>query len=458
MFQNLSDRILGSINKISGKGRISEKNIKDTVREVEKSLLEADVALPVVKKFIMNVRQKAIGQNVMKSLTPGQELIRIVQKQLVTVMGNENVELNLRAQPPVVILMAGLQGSGKTTTTGKLARLLKNKHKKKVMVVSTDIYRPAAIEQLQTLSREIDVEFFPSTPDQKPVDIVKNAKNAAKTQVCDVLIVDTAGRLHVDDDMMTEIKELHKISEPTETLFVVDSMTGQDAAITAKEFHDAVPLTGVILTKLDGDSRGGAALSITQITEVPIKFIGLGEKSDALQAFHPDRIASRILGMGDVLSLIEQVEENVDREKAEKMAKKLKKGNFDFNDFRDQLAQMKNMGGIGAIIDKLPGMSAVSEQVKAAADEDMFKGVEAIINSMTISERRDPELMSPSRKKRISMGAGRDIQEVNKFLKQFKMMQKMVKKMSKKGGMRKMMSMMKGMQGGAGGMPPGISH
>ena len=455
MFKNLSDRLSVTLNKVTGQGRLTEENIGNALRDVRMALLEADVALSVVKQFVNDIREEALGKSVMQSLTPGQAFIKVVQKQLEKIMGESNETLNLKAQPPVVILMAGLQGSGKTTTTAKLAKLLKEKENKKVMVASVDVYRPAAIEQLKTLARDIEVEFFPSSAEQNPIKIAKAAVEQAKRDVVDVLIVDTAGRLHVDDEMMSEIKVLHKAVNPVETLFVVDSMTGQDAANTAKSFDEALPLTGVILTKADGDARGGAALSIRQITGKPIKFIGVGEKTDALEAFYPDRMASRILGMGDILSLIEEVEQKVDRQKADKMVKKLKKGKgFDLEDFKEQLQQMKKMGGVSGMMDKLPGMGNVSNNVKDKVNDGMFVKMEAIINSMTKLERRKPDLIKGSRKKRIATGSGTEVQDVNRMLKQFMQMQKMMKKMKGKGGMAKMMSAMGGGRGGQ--LPPGM--
>jgi signal recognition particle subunit SRP54 len=461
MFENLSDRLSSTLKKVSGKGRISDQNVKDTLREVRMALLEADVALPVVKDFIGQVKARALGQEVMNSLSPGQAFIKIVNDELVAQMGEANDGLDLNAKPPVVILMAGLQGAGKTTSAAKLAKYLNEREKKKVMVVSADVYRPAAIEQLKTLSNEVGSLFFPSDTSQKPVEIATAAIEAAKKQHADVLIVDTAGRLAIDEAMMAEIQEVHKAIGPTETLFVVDSMTGQDAANTAKAFHDALPLTGVILTKADGDARGGAALSIRHITGKPIKFIGVGEKTDALEPFHPDRVASRILGMGDVLSLIEEVERKVDKKKAEKLAKKISKGKgFDLDDFRDQLLQMKNMGGLTAMMDKLPGMGQIPDQVKGKVNDKELVKMEAIINSMTVKERQFPAVIKGSRKKRIAAGSGTQVQDINRLLKQFMQMQKMMKKMSGKGGMMKMMRGMKGMMGpggmggGGGGMPP----
>ena len=432
MFDNLTDRLSGTLKKIKGQGRLTEANIQDTMRDVRMALLEADVALPVVTDFIQQVTERALGQEVQASLSPGQALIKVVQAELVKVMGAANEELNLRTQPPAIILMAGLQGAGKTTTVAKLGRYLKEKKKKKVGVVSADVYRPAAIKQLQTLADDVGLRFFESDASENPIDIVNRALDAAKRQFIDVLIVDTAGRLHIDDDMMAEIKALHAAIKPIETLFVVDSMTGQDAANTAKAFHDALPLTGVILTKADGDARGGAALSIRHITGKPIKFMGVGEKTDALEPFYPDRLASRILGMGDVLSLIEDIEDKVDKKKAELLAKKIQKGkSFDLNDLREQLLQMQNMGGIGAMMDKLPGMGAVPKEVKAKVnDKDLARQI-AVINSMTLQERKFPDLIKGSRKQRIATGCGQELQEVNRILKQHKMMEKMMKKFSK---------------------------
>lgn len=451
MFENLTDRLSQTLRNISGRGRLTEDNIKDALRDVRMALLEADVALPVVRDFISQVKEKAIGLDVNKSLTPGQEFIKIVQQELTTAMGEQNSSLNLATQPPAVMLMAGLQGAGKTTSVAKLAKFLKEKQKKKVLVVSADVYRPAAIKQLETLANAINVEFFPSDINQKPIDIVNKAISHAKLQFFDVLIVDTAGRLHVDGEMMDEIKALHQAINPIETLFVVDAMTGQDAANTAKAFNDALPLTGVILTKVDGDARGGAALSIRQITGKPIKFLGMGEKTDALEPFYPDRIASRILGMGDVLSLIEEMESKVDREKAERMAKKIKKGDkFDFNDFQEQLKQMRNMGGMSAMLAKLPGAGQLPDHIKSQMDDKVTVKMEAIINSMTFKERLNPEIIKGSRKRRIAQGSGTQVQDVNKLLKQFDDMQRMMKKM-KGGGMMKMMRNMKGMMGGMGG-------
>ncbi len=458
MFQNLSDRLGQTLKNISGKGRITEDNIKETLREVRMALLEADVALPVIKDFVERIKERSVGIEVSKSLNPGQMLIKIVQGELETIMGSQNEGLNLAATPPAVILMAGLQGAGKTTSVGKLAKYLKEREKKKVMVVSADVYRPAAIKQLQTLAEEVEVEFFPSSALQKPIDIVEGAIAQAKLKFIDVLIVDTAGRLAVDTQMMNEIQQLHQAVKPVETLFVVDAMTGQDAANTAKAFNEALPLTGVILTKADGDARGGAALSVKHITGKPIKFLGMGEKLDALEPFHPQRIASRILGMGDVLSLIEDVERKVDKDKAQQLAQKMKTGKgFDLQDFKEQLEQMRNMGGMMSLMDKMPGMGNMTAKIKDSANDKQFTQMEAIINSMTPSERQRPDVIKGSRKRRIAMGSGTQIQDVNKMLKQFMQMQKMMKKMSG-GGMKKMMRGMGGMMppGGAGGMGGGF--
>ncbi|MEE4108844.1 MAG: signal recognition particle protein, partial [Halieaceae bacterium] len=406
MFQNLSERLTQSLRSISGKARLTEDNIQGTLREVRMALLEADVALPVVKQFVDAVKTRALGQEVMSSLSPGQAFLKIVQAELESVMGEANEGLNLSAQPPAVVLLAGLQGAGKTTSAAKLARLLKERERKKVTLVSADVYRPAAIKQLETLAGEVGVDFFPSSPDQKPVDIALAAREHAKIRFSDVLIVDTAGRLAIDEAMMAEIAELERAVTPVETLFVVDAMTGQDAANTAKAFGDALPLTGVILTKVDADTRGGAALSVRQITGKPIKFLGVGEKSEALDPFHPDRLASRILGMGDMLSLIEEAEQKVDRAKAEKLARKVKKGKkFDLEDLRDQLQQMNNMGGMASMLDKMPGMGNMAQMAQAQMDNRSFARMEAMINSMTPRERRNPELIQGSRKRRITMGS-----------------------------------------------------
>lgn len=457
MFENLSERLLRTVKHLRGQARLTDDNIKDALREVRMALLEADVALPVVRTFIEHIRERAVGQEVMTALSPGQVLVKIVNEELVRLMGEANAALDLRAQPPAVVLMAGLQGSGKTTSTAKLARFLREREKKKVMVVSCDVYRPAAIKQLETLAREVQVEWFPSTPDQAPVAIARAALDHARKQFFDVLLIDTAGRLHVDAEMMDEIRALHAAVDPVETLFVVDAMTGQDAANTAKAFHDALPLTGVILTKADGDARGGAALSIREITGKPIKFLGVGEKTSALEPFHPDRVASRILGMGDVLSLIEEVESKVDKEKALKLAEKVKAGkSFDFYDFREQMEQMMAMGGMAGLLDKLPGMGNVPDDVKKQVNDKQVKRLIAIVNSMTPQERRFPDLIKGSRKRRIALGAGVQVQEVNRLLKQFDEMRRMMKKMSG-GGLNKLMRAMKGklpLGGMGGGMPP----
>ncbi|MET0091208.1 MAG: signal recognition particle protein [Candidatus Thiodiazotropha sp.] len=453
MFDNLTTRLGKVLDNLRGQGRLTDDNIKETLREVRMALLEADVALPVVREFVEQVKLKAMGETVLKSLTPGQTFIKIVNDELVKVMGEANASLNLNAQPPAVILMAGLQGSGKTTSVAKLSRWLQLQGKKKISVVSCDVYRPAAIDQLQTLAREVEAHFIPSQGDEKPVAIARRAVDVAKREFADVLIVDTAGRLHVDGQMMEEIKQLHQVLDPVETLFVVDSMTGQDAANTAKAFNDALPLTGVILTKADGDARGGAALSIRQITGKPIKFIGVGEKTDALEPFHPDRIASRILGMGDVLTLVEEVSRKVDQDKAAKLAKKLQKGQgFDLEDFREQMLQMANMGGMSSLLDKLPGVGSLPDHVKNQVNDKEINRLIAIINSMTPHERSFPAVIKGSRKRRIAAGSGTQVQDVNKLLKQFTQMQKMMKKM-KGGGMKKML---RGMAGRfPGGMPPG---
>ncbi len=451
MFDSLSDRLGHTLKKIRGQGRITEDNIKDTLREVRMALLEADVALPVVKEFVSRVKERAVGQEVLKSLTPGQVFVKIVNDELVHVMGEANEALNLNVQPPAVILMAGLQGAGKTTSVAKLARWLKERQQKKVLVTSADVYRPAAIKQLETLADEVGVEFYPSEASQDPVDIARAAVAHARRHFIDVVLVDTAGRLHIDDEMMAEIKRLHQAIDPAETLFVVDSMTGQDAANTAKAFNDALPLTGVVLTKTDGDARGGAALSVRYITGKPIKFMGVGEKTTALQPFHPDRVASRILGMGDVLTLVEEAEHKLDKREAEKLVKKLKKGRgFDLEDFLSQIQQMNKLGGITALIDKLPGMGNLPEAARDKVNDKEVKRVEAIIYSMTREERRRPEIIKGSRKRRIAAGSGTQVQDVNRLLKQFTQMQKMMKKMNKKGGLGRMMKQL------GGGLPGGL--
>lgn len=460
MFDSLTERLNRALKNIRGQGRLTESNIAETLTEVYHALLEADVALPVAKSFVSDIQAKAIGSEVADELNPGQAFIKIVHQALVELLGSTQVPLSFNTQPPAVILMSGLQGSGKTTTTAKLALLLKQRENKKVMVVSTDIYRPAAIDQLKQLAETLDVRYFPSETTQKPVDIAKNALAAARKEFFDVLIVDTAGRLHIDDVMMDEIKALHQAVLPIETLFVVDSMTGQDAAKTAKAFHDALPLTGVVLTKTDGDSRGGAALSIRHITGKPIKFVGIGEKIDAFEPFYPDRMASRILDMGDMLSFIEEIERKADKKKGEKIAKKLSKGKgFDFEDYRDQLTQISSMGGLASLAQKMPGMGGAMAKMKSstmmdAQEKNMKKSI-AMINSMTPKERRFPQLIAGSRKQRIAKGSGTEIQDVNKLLRQFTQMQKMFKKFSSAGGMKKMMRGMGGLMG-QGGMPEGL--
>lgn len=442
MFDNLTERLSKTLRHLTGQAKLTEDNIQGTLREVRMALLEADVALPVVKDFIEKVKEKAIGTEVLNNLSPGQAFVKIVQSELETLMGSANEDLSLKTTPPAVILMAGLQGAGKTTTVAKLARFLKERKSKSVLVVSADVYRPAAIKQLETLAEEVGVNFFPSSIEQKPIDIAKAAVAEAKLKFVDVVLVDTAGRLHIDDEMMDEIKLLHSSLNPVETLFVVDAMTGQDAANTAKAFNDALPLTGVVLTKVDGDARGGAALSVRAITGKPIKFLGMGEKVEALEPFHPERIATRILGMGDMLSLIEQAEQKLDKEKAEKLTRKIKKGKgFDLEDFRDQLRQMKTMGGLGSLMDKLPMMGGVNLAAMAGKQDvadKQFVQMEAIISSMTMAERRDPELINGSRKRRIAQGSGTQVQDVGRLIKQHKQMQKMMKKVMGKGGLTKM--------------------
>ena len=453
MFDNLTGRLSQVIRELRGQARLTENNIADALREVRMALLEADVALPVVRDFIEHVRLRSLGQEIKTSLSPGQVLIRNVRDELVTLMGAANVSLNLNSPPPAVILMAGLQGAGKTTTVAKVGHWLQQQHGKKVMAVSCDVYRPAAIEQLRLLAEVNGLEFFPSLTEQSPALIANAALTQARNQLMDVLIVDSAGRLHIDENMMAEIRQLHEQLQPSDTLFVVDSMQGQDAVNSARAFAAALPLTGVILTKTDGDARGGAALSVRQITGRPILFMGTGEKVDALAPFHPDRVASRILGMGDVLSLIEEVEQKTDLQQAEKLARKLKKGTgFDLTDFRGQLRQMQNMGGLSSLLDKLPGMG----QIPAAAmnqvnDKELIK-LGAMIDSMTERERRFPAVIDGSRKKRIAAGSGTQIQDLNRLLKQFKQMQKMMKRMSRKGGMGNML------RGMGGNMPPGFRH
>ena len=445
MLENLTQRLSRVIKTIRGEARLTEANISEALREVRMALLEADVALPVVRDFIAAVKEKALGEEVIGSLTPGQALVSVVHRELTALMGGENAALDLAAQPPAVILMAGLQGSGKTTTSGKLAKLLLEQ-KKKVLLVSCDVYRPAAIEQLKLLAAQVGVDFFPSDGTQKPVDIANAALQYAKSHYQDVLIVDTAGRLAIDEAMMQEIGQIHAAVHPVETLFVVDAMQGQDAINVAKAFSEALPLTGVVLTKLDGDSRGGAALSVRHVIGKPIKFAGTSEKIGGLEPFHPERMAGRILGMGDILSLVEEARKGVDQEEAIKLAEKFRKGKgFDLEDFKAQIAQMRKMGGLSSLIDKLPAQLAQAAQAQSAdAGETQMRRTEGIINSMTRLERARPELIKASRKRRIATGAGASVQEVNRLLAQFAQMQKMMKQMQK-GGMQKMMRSMKGM-------------
>lgn len=454
MFDQLSDKFRGTLKTLSGKGRLTEANISDAMREVRIALLEADVSLEVTKAFVEQIKTRAIGTEVLGSLQPGQAVIKVVQEELEKLMGATNESLDLSSRPPAVIFVVGLQGAGKTTSVGKLGNFLKSREKKSVLVVSTDIYRPAAIEQLNILANELALNFFPSDSSQDPVRIVTGALEHTRKNGIDVVIIDTAGRLHVDEQMMEEVKNLHQAVQPVETLFVVDSMTGQDAVNSAKAFDQALPLTGIILTKTDGDARGGAALSIRQVTGKPIKFLGVGEGMDALEPFHPDRVASRILGMGDVLSLVEEVERKVDKDKAEKLAKKLAKGKgFDLEDFRDQMIQMQDMGGLMGMVEKLPGMGNIPQKALDQVGDKKTVQIIAIINSMTAHERRFPAVIRGSRKQRIAKGSGTQVQDVNRLLKQFMQMQKMMKRMKKKGGMKGMMDQMRG--GGMPGMPPG---
>ena len=444
MLESLTGRLQQVVKNLRGQARLTEDNIQDALREVRMALLEADVALPVVRDFVAHVKERAQGREVLQSLTPGQALVQVVHEELTALMGGQNATLNLAAVPPAVILMAGLQGSGKTTSSAKLARLLKAQ-KKKVLLVSADIYRPAAIEQLKTLAAQLQTDFFPSDAGQKPQDIALAALDHARRHFHDVLIFDTAGRLAIDEAMMAEIKHLHALLKPVETLFVVDAMTGQDAVNTAKAFGEALPLTGVVLTKLDGDARGGAALSVRHVTGAPLKYIGVSEKVDGLEPFHPERMAARILGMGDVLSLIEQAQKNVDIEEAKKLADKVKSGkSFDLEDFKAQMQQMRNMGGMGAFMDKLPAqMAQAAGKVNPEDGDKAMRRIEGIINSMTPLERRKPEILKASRKRRIATGAGVQVQEVNRLLNQFEEMQKMMKMISR-GGMGKLMRAMQG--------------
>jgi signal recognition particle subunit SRP54 len=455
LFDSLSERLGRTIKNLRGQGRLTEDNIRETMREIRMALLEADVALPVVKDFTERARERALGQEVISSVSPGEQLIKVVQDELIAVMGGESAELNLRVQPPAVVLVAGLQGAGKTTSIAKLARRLNERDRKKVAVASADIHRPAARDQLRTLAEQVGVTYLGVDGAESAVDIAQGARDEARRGGYDVLLVDTAGRLAIDEDMMAEIRATHAAIEPAETLFVVDSLAGQDAAETARAFNEALPLTGVVLTKTDGDARGGAALSVRMVTGKPIKFLGSGEKTDALEVFHPDRIASRILGMGDVASLVEEAQQQVDADQAERLNKKLKKGKgFDLTDLRDQLEQMQKMGGMSALMDKMPGMGGMSseamQQATGAAGDP--KHMIALINSMTPKERRWPQNINGSRKRRIANGAGMRVQDVNKLLKQHTQMSKMMKKVSKKGGMEKMMRGMKGQ------MPPGMGQ
>lgn len=450
MFSNLTDRFSKTINKLRGLGRLTDDNIQSALRDIRTALLEADVALPVIKEFIEHVRQKALGQEVIGNIRPGDAFVKAVQNELAHILGNEHAEINLKAEPPVIILIAGLQGSGKTTTAAKLAKWLQDTQKKSVMLTSTDIYRPAALEQLAVLCQQIEASYFPSDPHQQPVTIAKNALSKAKTQFMDVLIVDTAGRLHIDQGMMTEIRDISAAIRPTETLLVVDSMMGQDAVNVAKTFNDTLELSGVILTKTDGDARGGAALSMRMITQKPIKFVGVGEKIDDLEIFHPNRVASRILGMGDIVSLVEQAQQKVDQKQAEKIAKKLKKGKrFDFEDFLSQLKQMRKLGGMQSLLKKMPMGGKIPQAALGMMDDATFTHMEAIILSMTPKERYFPALINGSRKKRLAAGSGTSIQEVNKLLKLFTQMQKTLKRF--KGD--KMLKQMKALKGN---LPPNL--
>jgi len=456
MLDNLTQRLAKVVKNIRGQARLTEENIGEMLREVRMALLEADVALPVVKDFVAKVKEKALGQEVIGSLTPGQALVGVVHRELTELMGGANSALNLATQPPAVILMAGLQGAGKTTTTGKLGKWLKERQKKKVLTVSCDVYRPAAIEQLKAVAAQAGIDFFPSQPDQKPTAIAAAALDHAKKHYYDVLFVDTAGRLAIDEVLMEEIRVLHAQLKPIESLFVVDAMLGQDAVNTAKAFNDALPLTGVILTKLDGDARGGAALSVRHVTGKPLKFAGVGEKLTGLEEFHPERMASRILGMGDIVGLVEEARRGVDEQKAQEFAKKLKSGKgFDLNDFKEQIGQVRNMGGLGTLLEKLPAQfGALAQQAGGQVEDKAIRRIEGIINSMTPAERAKPEIIKASRKRRIAAGSGVPVQEINRLLNQFEQTQKMMKQFSK-GGMSKMMRGMKGLMGGGGfpGMP-----
>lgn len=464
MFETLTERLSKTFRHVVGRGKLSDENMKATLQEVKKALLDADVALEVVNTLLEEIRESARGLEINAALTPAQALVKIVNEKLIAVMGENATELDLATQPPAIVLMAGLQGSGKTTSVAKLAKWLTERQKKTVLVASADVYRPAAIDQLRTLAQEVNVAFFENGDLQLPVAIAQGAVSAAKKQYADVLIIDTAGRLHIDEKMMAEIQAIQQAVEPIEILFVVDGMMGQDAARTAKAFNDALPLTGVIVTKLDGDARGGAILSIRHVTGgKPIKFVGMGEKTDALEPFYPDRMASRILGMGDILSLVEELERKLDKKQAEKLAKNLSEGkSFTLDDFKTQLIQMKSMGGLTSLLDKMPGVAALPAEIKSRVDDKSIDRMLAIINSMTLKERRYPNLIEKvgSRKRRVSQGSGTSVQEINRLLKQFGQMQKMMKKISKKGGLARMMRGMKGLQnlvpGGLGG--GGIEH
>lgn len=449
MFDSLSERLQTTLRRLRGESRFTEENIGEALRDVRRALLEADVALPVVKSFVESVRGRALGLDVLQSVSPAQAIIKVVYDALVEVMGTQNDALQLNVRPPAVILLAGLQGSGKTTTAAKLARHLIERQGKRVLLVSVDVYRPAAIEQLARLAADVGAGFFPTARDGDPVTMTRAAVEEARRCVADVLIVDTAGRLHIDQEMMAEVKAVHAAAQPVETLFVVDAMTGQDAATTSAAFHAALPLSGVILTKADGDARGGAALSIRHVTGKPIKFLGMGEKTDALEPFYPDRLASRILGMGDVLTLVEEAQRKVDQGQARKLAQKVSKGKgFDLEDFRDQIQQMERMGGIAAILDKLPGMSGLPAGAREQVNDKQTRRIVAIINSMTPHERRFPDIVRGSRKVRIAKGSGTEVQEINRLLKQFVQMQKMMKRLGKGGGMRKLAQAFKGTPGG----------
>ena len=451
MFESLSERLTKTLRAVAGRGRLTEESIRDSVREVRLALLEADVALSVVRSFTADVQQRAIGSEVAASLDAGQAFVKVVEEELIRLMGEANDGLDLSTRPPAVVLLAGLQGAGKTATAAKLAHYLKERERKRVALASADVYRPAAIEQLETLAAHAGARFIPSSTGEKPVAIAKRAIKDAKKALDEVLIVDTAGRLAIDGEMMAEVAAIHAALDPVETLFVVDAMTGQDAAVTAKAFDETLPLTGVILAKADGDARGGAALSVRAVTGKPIKFLGVGEKTDALEAFHPDRIASRILGMGDVLGLIEEAERKVDRKKATRLARKIQKGRrFDLADFRDQLQQMGRMGGMDSLTDRLPGMGQLPPRAQAQLDGAMYRRMEVIIDSMTLQERHFPGIINGSRKRRIANGSGTRIQDVNQLLKQHKQMQKVMRKVTRKGGMERMMRGLAAAEGAGG--------